>query len=339
MFGAKYVLRKPDKAQLQEAIRDYAASTENAVLQTIPHTDHHVLDGDSLLHRLKWTEGNTYNSVADRYASFVISHYGNATVVFDGYCGGPSTKDNMHQRQKSYVRNKVDISDATKFSRKKEGFLANDINKQAMIKLIGSRFQERGCCVIHDEADADVDIVKAAVTMLSYKSTTLVGEDTDLLILLLYYANDDCKDLYFRSDKDQMKPRVYNIKILKQLLGNDVCTDLLFAHAFTGCDTTSRVFGIGKKTVFNKIVNRSPKLQSCSQTFCTPNITQVSIEEAGCKALACLFSGTGSNLESLRCSILSSKVVTAKSFVKPERLPPTTSSAKFHALRTYLQVM
>ena len=143
-----------------------------------------------------------------------------------------------------------------------------------MIKLIGSRLQERGCCVIHAEADADVDIVKAAVTMSSYKSTTLVGEDTDLLILLLYYANDDCKDLYFRCDKDQMKPRVYNIKILKQLLGNDVCTDLLFAHAFTGCDTTSRVFGIGKKTVFNKIVNRSPKLQSCSQTFCTPNMTR-----------------------------------------------------------------
>ena len=236
LFGAKYVLRKPDKAQLQEAIRDYAASTENAVLQTIPHTDHHALDGDSLLHRLKWTEGNTYNSVADRYASFVISHYGNATVVFDGYCGGPSTKDNTHQRRKSYVRNKVDISDATKFSGKKEGFLANDINKQAMIKLIGSRFPERGCCVIHDEAYADVDIVKAAVAMSSYKSTTLVGEDTHLLILLLYYANDDCKDLYFRSEKDQMKPRVYNIKILKQLLGNDVCTDLLFAHAFTGCD-------------------------------------------------------------------------------------------------------
>ena len=231
-------------------------------------------------------EGNTYSSIADRYASFVINHYGNATVVF-GYCGGPSTKDNMHQCQKFYVGNKVDVSDAAKFSEKKEGFLPNDINKQAMIKLIGSCLQERGCC------EANADIVKAAVTMSSYKSTTLVGEDTDLLILLLYYANDDCKDLYFRSNRDQMNSHVYNIKILKQLLGNDVCTDLLFAHAFTGCDTTSRVFGIGKKTVFNKIGNRSPKLQSCSQTFCTPNMTQVSIEEAGCEALACLFSGIG----------------------------------------------
>ena len=38
-----------------------------------------------------------------------------------------------------------------------------------------------------------------------------------------------------------------NIKVLKQLLGDDVCTDLLFAHAFTGCDTTSRIFGVGEK--------------------------------------------------------------------------------------------
>ena len=32
------------------------------------------------------------------------------------------------------------------------------------------------------------------------------------------------------------------------------------------------------------------------------------------------------------------KVATAKSFVKTERLPPTTSAAKLHC-RTYLQVM
>ena len=33
------------------------------------------------------------------------------------------------------------------------------------------------------------------------------------------------------------------------------------------------------------------------------------------------------------------KVATAKGYVKPERLPPTTSAAKFHCRRTYLQVM
>ena len=47
--------------------------------------------------------------------------------------------------------------------------------------------QQKGCHIIHAEGDADVDIAKATVTMSSYSSTTLIGEDTDLLVLLHYY--------------------------------------------------------------------------------------------------------------------------------------------------------
>lgn len=85
----------------------------------IPNTDHYVLDGGSLLHRLKWKEGSTYSSIADSYASFTVNQYGKATVVFDGYNGGPNTKDNAHQRRNTQVSKKVDISTATKFSGKK----------------------------------------------------------------------------------------------------------------------------------------------------------------------------------------------------------------------------
>ena len=71
--------------------------------------------------------------------------------------------------------------------------------------------REKGCHTIQAEGYADVDVVKAAVAMSAYKSTTLIGEDTDMLVLLLYQAAaNDCKDLYFRSDKG--KPNVYNMK-------------------------------------------------------------------------------------------------------------------------------
>ena len=43
---------------------------------------------------------------------------------------------------------------------------------------IGDRMQQKGCHVIHTEGNGDVDIVKAAVAMASFKSTTLIGEDT-----------------------------------------------------------------------------------------------------------------------------------------------------------------
>ena len=106
------------------------------------------------------------------------------TVVFDGYTERPSTKDNVHQRQCPQVTNKVDISIATQFVGKKD-CLANNIHKQALIKLIANCMQQKGCHVIHAKGDADVDIAKTAITASSYSSTTLTGKDTELLGLLL----------------------------------------------------------------------------------------------------------------------------------------------------------
>ena len=70
----------------------------------------------------------------------------------------------------------------------KEDSLSNQANKQPLIRLISERMRERGCHVIQAKEDADVDIVKAAVSMASSKTTTLIGEDTDLLVLLLQYT-------------------------------------------------------------------------------------------------------------------------------------------------------
>jgi len=132
LFEAKYLLRNPEKAQLLEAIRNHVKSSDAAVIQSIPKTDHYVLDGGSLLHRLKWKEGSTYSSIVDNYSSFTVKLYGKATVVFDGYNGRPSTKDNKHLRRRSSVANNVNIREATQFVWKMQDFLANETNKQAL---------------------------------------------------------------------------------------------------------------------------------------------------------------------------------------------------------------
>ena len=103
--------------------------------------------------------------------------------------------------------------------------------------------------------DVDVDIVKTTVDVSHRHSTTLIGKDTALLILLLHYADTDpdIKDLYFRSDKT-CATKEHDINSLKAIIGPDICSQLLFIYAFTGCDSTSRIFGIGKKTAFKKLV-------------------------------------------------------------------------------------
>ena len=70
LFEGKNILRKPDKAPLMHAVRSHVTSSNDVIFQVIPKADHDELDGGSLIHRLKWTDGSTYNSIAGSYASF-----------------------------------------------------------------------------------------------------------------------------------------------------------------------------------------------------------------------------------------------------------------------------
>ena len=50
---------------------------------------------------------------------------------------------------------------------------------------MADELQAEGCHVVHTKGDVDVDIVRAAVLAAESKPTSLIGEDTDLLVLLL----------------------------------------------------------------------------------------------------------------------------------------------------------
>ena len=100
------------------------------------------------------------------------------------------------------------------------------------------------------------------------------------------------------------------------------------------------IYGIGKKSVFKNVVSGDPVFLSSAKIFCAPNADQVTIETTGCKAMVSIFNGKQCDSRvSLRYSILSRKVSTTKTFVKPERLPPTPSATNLHSRRAYLQVM
>jgi len=45
------------------------------------------------------------------------------------------------------------------------------------------------------------------------------------------------------------------MKKVKAQLGKEVCRNLLFLHAINGCDTTSRLYGVGKETAFKRFEN------------------------------------------------------------------------------------
>ena len=62
--------------------------------------------------------------------------------------------------------------------------------------MLGEVLQLAGCKVFHAKTDVDVLIVQKAVESASKQEPVLVGDDTDLLVLSLYYFNSSCYNLY-----------------------------------------------------------------------------------------------------------------------------------------------
>ena len=89
------------------------------------------------------------------------------------------------------------------------------------------------------------------------REVALIGEYTDFLVLLCYHANLEKNIIFFKTEPMQRLSskglRVWDIKETKELLGPNTCRLLPFIHALTGCDTTSRVYGISKGAALKKV--------------------------------------------------------------------------------------
>ena len=91
----------------------------------------------------------------------------------------------------------------------KEQFLVNKLNKQRFISALGVAL-ETTSTVVYSKADANLYIVLAAIDCAKTKATALVGEDTDLLILLAHHACPDTHDIvFFRTKRERIQNLEY----------------------------------------------------------------------------------------------------------------------------------
>ena len=133
------------------------------------------------------------------YVTYVTNRYGKGTIVFDGYADGPAIKDATHCRRTGSSKGpNVIFTGETSLKLKKNEFLGNKVNKQRFLHLLSSFLENAGCTIIHAKGDADILIVKTAVESAKAVNTVLIGDDTDLLILLCYYGDAIEKDLFLK---------------------------------------------------------------------------------------------------------------------------------------------
>ena len=342
LFANSVLPREANKPELANAIFEKVSKDQSTQPSKPNGNVQYVVDGGALLHRIPWTRGKTYQEIIDGGCEYVKKHYGNAIIVFDSYdAQQPSTKDVTHLRRNGGVEGPAVSVSLNMISKlKKAAFLSNKANKQAFINLFSTHLQYGGCTVHHANSDADVLIVQKALEASMSSEVVVIADDTDILILLIYHADVEQHTIFLRSEpKPNAKTnRIWDIRHTKLVLGLAVCSCILFAHAILGCDTTSRVHGLGKGAALKKLCN-TQSFVTQAVTFTQEGCDSTDIAKAGERALVNLYGGKdGVSLNELRYARFCQKVATSTKPVEVRTLPPTSAAAKHHSLRVYYQV-
>lgn len=134
--------------------------------------------------------------------------------------------------------------------------------------------------------------------------------------------------------------RIYSSKDLQlsNVLKNSKET-VLFAHAFSGSDTTSAFFGKGKLQTIN-LLNSETNLQEVVKTFNKPNATKEDITGAGEIFTLALYKAekNETSVNHQRYVLFNTSVGHSSQAVTLARLPPTFAALQQHSLRVYHQI-
>lgn len=111
-------------------------------------------------------------------------------IVFDGYPEDAATKSTKYaerlRRQQQKTSVDVNFTENMKNTISQENFLSNDNNKNRLIQLLSEKLCAAGfiCKQAHEDADRMI-IITAIEKLNNYESVMIVGEDVDLLVLMV----------------------------------------------------------------------------------------------------------------------------------------------------------
>ncbi|KAJ8880907.1 hypothetical protein PR048_017380 [Dryococelus australis] len=138
--------------------------------------------------------------------------------------------------------------------------LSNQHNKARLIKLLRSKLHENGIDTIQAPDNADLLIVRTAIEQ-SMEGTTkvaVIGEDMDLSVLLTAKTPADHNILLVKPDRGKVETNMQQNGL----------NEILFLHAFTGCDTTSAAFR-RSKLGFTKLYKKKTRISTEQLKFFT----------------------------------------------------------------------
>ena len=323
---SKTELTHADKPSLLSDLKMYT-STELIINSTAVEF---VVDGGYLLYALVYYKhGASFSEIATTCCNNMIQRYGQCTVVFDNYPDIPTKKDMVHARRISKKKKtEIYVSANSILSVTREVFLGSLQNKKKFIKVLTTCFIKAGIKVYQASDDADTMISLKALEHAMVSDTVVIGNDTDLIVLLWHFVNPTGKRVYVQDKETSWR-------INDMIEGEKMQEEILFIHAFLGCDQTSRLFRIPKNRVLKTKKLKGPSSEAC-KVFNSPSSTRQEIESAGQHFHLKLLSSNETSLNTQRKKVFMQKI--GRQLVKPDALPPTTDAANQHYYQVYSQV-
>lgn len=299
-----------------------------------------VFDGGYLLHKVKWNKDMSITDICERYVRFLKKHStaDKIAVVFDGYSSesreiGTKSTERL-RRSTKYTSPPIQFDQTTVIHVSQENFLSNDSNKDRLIQFLQRKLLAAGFETEQDFEDADRLIVQTALQQTAnYDSVTIIGEDIDLLVLLVAMGNSEEK-VYFKKPSHGNTPeKIYSTNSFKH---KDLQSYLLFLHAFTGCDTTSAPYLQGKLKLIS-LLQKEKDVQGHADIFNNKRSLPQHIEAAGRAVFVALYGGASQNtLADVRFKKFNQ--CAAKTKINLCSLPPSPDAADSHSKRVYFQI-
>ena len=109
--------------------------------------------------------------------------------------------------------------------KKKTSYPTKD-SKQRFIRMLGQNVAHVVCETRIANGDADVQIVETTVQSAMSCETILVGDNTDLLVLLSFHVKEDSCEVFFKPEirsGTKKRPRCSTIKNVQSVMGRAVC--------------------------------------------------------------------------------------------------------------------
>ena len=135
----------------------------------------------------------------------------------------------------------------------RDKFFSNLKNKAKFISYLEGELRSNSVNTRLAKDDADVLIVRTAIEVnenFPSSQVVVIGQDADLLTLLVALTPRNYNITMKKEAQGSVSERLYSSRDIQisQIL-KEPKNYILLAHAFSGCDTTSCFYGMGKSKI------------------------------------------------------------------------------------------